>query len=82
MNLLDHQEGVQMTVKPSVKTQIKRCQNEMDDAKEALSVVDNAIQCGFMKDEHSLLMIEWAKEYRNDIQRCKMFLENAKEKHE
>ena len=48
MNLLDHQEGVLMTFKPSVKTQIEKCQNEMDDAMEALSVVDNAIQCGFM----------------------------------
>ena len=54
----------------------------MDDAMVALSVVDNAIQCGFMKDKHSLLMIEWAKEYRDDIQRCKMFLEHAKEKHD
>ena len=45
-----------MTFKPSLKTQIERCQNEMDDAMEALSVVDNAIQCGFMKDKHSLLI--------------------------
>ena len=52
MNLLDHQEGVQMTFKPSVKTQIERCQNEIDDAMEAQSVVENAIQCGYMKDEH------------------------------
>ena len=50
MNLLDHQEGVLMTFKPSEKTQIEKCQNEMDDAMEALSVVDNAMQCGFMKD--------------------------------
>ena len=77
MNLLDHLEGVQMTFNPSVKTQIERCQNEMDDAMEALSVVDNAIQCGFMKDEHSLLMIEWAKEYRNDIQSCLLYTSDA-----
>ena len=76
MNLLDHQEGVQMTFKPSVKTQIERCQNEMDDAMEALSVLDSAIACGFLKDKHSLIAQEWCKEYQKDIDNCRMFLDN------
>ena len=69
-----------MTFKPSVKTERERAQNEIDDAIEAISVLDNAIACGFLKDKHSLIAQEWIKEYKQDIENCKMFLENHKEK--
>ena len=36
-----------MTFKPNVKTQRERAQMELDDATEAISVLDNAISCGF-----------------------------------
>ena len=69
-----------MTFKPSLKTERERVQNEIDDAIEAVSVLDNAIACGFLKDKHSLIAQEWIKEYKQDIENCKMFLENHKEK--
>ena len=68
-----------MTFKPSVKTERERAQMEIDDAIEAMSVLDNAIACGFLKDKHSLIAQEWIKEYKTDIENCKMFLENHKE---
>ena len=68
-----------MTFKPSVKTQRERAQLELDDATEAISVLDSAISCGFLKDKHSLIAQEWIKEYKTDIENCKMFLENHKE---
>ena len=69
-----------MTFKPSLKTERERAQMEIDDAIEAVSVLDNAIACGFLKDKHSLIAQEWIKEYKQDIENCKMFLENHKEK--
>ena len=69
-----------MTFKPSVKTEREKAQNEIDDAIEAISVLDNAIACAFLKDKHSLIAQEWIKEYKQDIKNCKMFLENHKEK--
>ena len=71
-----------MTFKPSVKTERERAQNEIDDAIEAISVLDNAIACAFLKDKHSLIAQEWIKEYKNDIENCKIFLENHKEENE
>ena len=68
-----------MTFKPSVKTQRERAQLELDDAIEAVSVLDSAISCGFLKDKHSLIAQGWIKEYKTDIENCKMFLENHKE---
>ncbi len=68
-----------MTFKPSVKTERERVQNEIDDAIEAISVLDNAIACGFLKDKHSLIAQEWIKEYKNDIENCKIFLDNNKD---
>ena len=68
-----------MTFKPSVKTERERAQMEIDDAIEAMSVLDNAIACGFLKDKHSLIAQEWIKEYKNDIENCKIFLENNKD---
>ena len=68
-----------MTFKPSLKTEIKRAQMELDDATEAVSVLDSAISCGFLKDKHSLIAQEWIKEYKNDIENCKIFLDNNKD---
>ena len=68
-----------MTFKPSVKTERERAQNEIDDAIEAVSVLDNAIACGFLKDKHSLIAQEWIKEYKNDIENCRIFLDNNKD---
>jgi len=65
--------------KPSIKTQREKAQLELDDATEAISVLDSAISCGFLKDKHSLIAQEWIKEYKTDIENCKMFLENHKE---
>ena len=72
------QKGIKMIFKPSVKTQRERAQLELDDATEAISVLDNAISCTFLKDKHSLIAQEWIKEYKTDIENCKMFLENHK----
>ena len=63
------------------KREKEKVQNEMDDAMESLSIIDNAIQCGFMKDKHSLIMQEWAKEYRDDIIRIQTHLDVTGEKH-
>ncbi len=68
-----------MTFKPSIKTERERAQMEIDDAIEAISVLDNAIACGFLKDKHSLIAQEWIKEYKNDIENCKIFLDNNKD---
>ena len=62
-------------VKISMKTEKEKAQNEIDDAIEAISVLDNAIACGFLKDKHSLIAQEWIKEYKNDIENCKLFLD-------
>ena len=78
-NLLDQPKRGKMTFKPSVKTERERSQNEIDDAIEAVSVLDNAIACGFLKDKHSLIAQEWIKEYKNDIENCKIFLDNNKD---
>ena len=58
-----------------METEKEKAQNEIDDAIEAMSVLDNAIACGFLKDKHSLIAQEWIKEYKNDIDNCKLFLD-------
>ena len=68
-----------MTFKPSVKTQRERAQLELDDAIEAVSVLDSAISCGFLKDKHYLIAQGLIKEYKTDIENCKIFLENNKD---
>ena len=68
-----------MIFKPNVKTQRERAQMELDDATEAVSVLDSAISCGFLKDKHSLIAQEWIKEYKTDIENCRIFLDNNKD---
>ena len=68
-----------MIFKPSVKTQREKAQETIDDSIEAISVLDNAIKCGFLKHNHNLIAQTWIKEYENDIENAKMFLENNKD---
>ena len=68
-----------MTFKPSLKTEREKAQEVIDDSMEAISVLDNAIACGFLKDTHSLIAQTWIKEYKLDIENAEMFLENNKD---
>ena len=68
-----------MTFKPNLKTEREKAQMVIDDAIEAISVLDNAIACGFLKDTHSLIAQTWIKEYKLDIENAEMFLENNKD---
>ena len=68
-----------MIFKPSVKTQREKAQEVIDDSIEAISVLDNAIACGFLKDKHSLIAQTWIKEYKSDKENAEIFLENNKD---
>ena len=74
-----HDIGGLQTKNKSQAHEIAKAEDAMSDAMESLSVIDNAISCGFLFDKHSLILQEWAKEYRAEIERCKMFIENAGE---
>ena len=68
-----------MTFKPSIKTERERAQEVIDDSIEAISVLDNAIACGFLKDTHSLIAQTWIKEYKSDKENAEIFLDNNKD---
>lgn len=61
----------------SKKREREKVQNEMDDAMEALTIIDSAISSGYLLDKHSLEMQKWAKQYQEDINRCKMFIQES-----
>ena len=58
--------------------EIEKAQNELDDCIESLSVLDNAVACGFLFDKHSLEMQKWIKEYKFRIEELREFIENAR----
>ena len=58
--------------------EIEKAQNELDDCIESLSVLDNAVECGFLFDKHSLEMQKWIKEYKFRIEELREFIENAR----
>ena len=68
-----------MTFKPSLKTEREKAQMVIDDSIEAISVLDKAIACGFLKDTHSLIAQTWIKEYKSDIENAEIFLDNNKD---
>ena len=59
------------------KREKEKVQNEMYDAMESLTIIDSAISSGYLLDKHSLILQEWAKEYQQDINRCKMFIQES-----
>ena len=56
----------------------KRAQYELDDCIESLSVLDNAVACGFLFDKHSLEMQKWIEEYKERIEQLRIFIDNAR----
>ena len=65
-------------MKIDVTKEIKKAQNELDDCIESLSVLDNAVACGFLFDKHSLEMQKWIKEYKERIEYLREYIDNAR----
>ena len=65
-------------MKIDVVKEIEKAQIELKDCFESLSVIDNAIACGFLFDRHSLEMKKWIKEYKLRIEELREFMENAR----
>ena len=67
-----------MKIKINKAKEIEKAQSELDDCIESLSVLDNAVECGFLFDKHSLEMQKWIKEYKKRIEYLREFIENAR----
>jgi hypothetical protein len=65
-------------MKIDVNKEIKKALNELDNCIESLSVLDNAVECGFLFDRHSLEMQKWIKEYKLKIEEIREFIDNAR----
>ena len=65
-------------MKIDVTKEIEKAQSKLDDCMESLSVLDNAVECGFLFDKHSLEMQKWIKEYKLRIEELREFMENAR----
>ena len=69
----------EMKIKVNITKEIEKAQNELDDCIESLSVLDNAVSCGFLDDVHNLEIIEkWLPHYRTRIEALREFIENAR----
>ena len=58
--------------------EIEQAQNELDDCIESLSVLDNAVSCGFLFDKHSLEIQKWIKEYKQRIEYLREQIQNVR----
>ena len=68
-----------MKITVNVAEQIKEAQNIMDDCNEAISVLDNAIACGFLEDKHNMVIQkEWLPYYRERSEFLREQIENMR----
>ena len=58
--------------------EIEKAENELDDCIESLSVLDNAVSCGFLFDKHSLEIQKWIKEYKQRIEYLREQIQNVR----
>ena len=65
-------------MKIDVTKEIEKAQNELDDCIESLSVLDNAVTCGFLFDKHNFAILEWIKEYKQRIEYLREQLEQMR----
>ena len=68
----------EMKIKVNITKEIEKAQNELDDCIESLSVLDNAVACGFLFDRHSLEIQKWIKEYKHRIEYLREQLEQMR----
>ena len=61
-------------MKIDIDKEIKKAQSQLDDCIESLSVLDNAVECGFLFDKHSLEMQKWIKEYKEGLEMLEIHL--------
>ena len=69
-----------MKIQVNVAKEIEKAQSILDDCIEAISVLDNAIECKFLLDKHSLECQKWIKEYKQRIEHIDSALEIARAK--
>ena len=68
-----------MKIKVDVTKEIEKAQGELYDCIEAISVLDNAIQCGFLDDDHNFAIQErWLPRYRKKVEQMREFIDNAR----
>ena len=67
-----------MKVTVNIAKEIEQAQNELDDCIESLSVLDNAVSCGFLFHKHNLAILEWIKEYKHRIEFLREQIENVR----
>ncbi len=68
-----------MKIKVNVAKEIEKAQNELDDCIEAISVLDNAVGCGFLDDIHILeITKKWLPHYRTRIEILREQIENVR----
>ena len=68
-----------MKIQVNVAKEIEKAQSTLDDCIEAISVLDNAIQCGFLDDDHNFAIQErWLPRYRKQKEQAREFIENAR----
>ena len=67
-----------MKVTVNKAKEIEQAQNELDDCIESLSVLDNAVTCGFLFDKHNFAILEWIKEYKQRIEYLREQLEQMR----
>ena len=67
-----------MKVTVNIAKEIEQAQNELDDCIESLSVLDNAVTCGFLFDKHNFAILEWIKEYKQRIEYLREQLEQMR----
>ena len=67
-----------MIFKKSIKTQIEKAEEEIDDCKESKILLESAISSTYLFDKHSLECQKWIKEYDHRIDYLNNFLEGAR----
>jgi len=50
----------------STKYEMDKLQGRIDDTKESISVLSNAVKCGFLAEDHSLILEGWIVEYQHN----------------
>ena len=66
-------------MKIDVTKELKKAQDTLDDCNEAISVLDNAIACGFLDDDHNFAIQErWLPRYRKQKEQAREFIDNAR----
>lgn len=74
-----HGIDIVQTKNKAFKKNIEKLESAREDCKEAVFILEAAIASTYLRDDHSLILQKWIKEYESDIETFDIHIQEVRD---